>query len=480
MRNRLLSSVFGPSLLRRLVLTQVVLTAFLWLGALFWLSSLLKQERAQEDLVSARKGAAIAFELAASGKLSDQEFAAIVKRFDEFAQVGIPLDGQGEGVPIASTAKVFIHQADRQIYASTGAPTEPRVQAQNQIVVVQIGTDSWNYFQQIDLATQTRFSALTSNSGAISFSPWSKSVFFAPLILLLPFVLLPGIFSIWLALRPWRRVGDEVEMKGPHDLTPLAFLPTQRELKPLTNAIDQLLEKLRMSNARESRFVADAAHELRTPLAAIHVHLQTLAARHPQSNDSALIETLLRSSDRASRLVVQLLALMRSDSNGNEIALKKIDFVTLLQDRLAVFSPMAKQKNVDLELALGQALSSDAVTEPNAMVDADQEGITSLVDNLIENAIKYSPVNSKVVVCIDFLRDDTCVLIVQDNGEGINPDHQTRVFDRFFRAPDQTHAGSGLGLAIVKSVADRLGATVTLDSAPGSGLTVRVVFNRSD
>jgi signal transduction histidine kinase len=479
MRNRLLSSVFGPSLLRRLVLTQVVLTAFLWLGALFWLSNLLKQERGQEDLVSARKGAAIAFELAASGKLSDQEFAAIVKRFDEFAQVGIPLDEQGEGVPIVSSAKVFIHQADRQIYASTGAPTEPRVQAQNQIVVVQIGSDPWNYFQQIDLATQTRFSVLTPSSGAISFSPWSKSVFFAPLILLLPFVLLPGIFSIWLALRPWRRVGNEVEMKGPHDLTPLTFSPTQRELKPLTKAIDQLLERLRMSNERESRFVADAAHELRTPLAAIHVHLQTLAVRRSASNDSALIETLLRSSDRASRLVVQLLALMRSDANGNEIALKPIDLVTLLQDRLAVFSPMAKQKSIDLELALGKALSGNSVADPIAMVDADQEGITSLVDNLIENAIKYGPVNSKVVVRIELRFDDKWELTVQDNGEGINAVHQARVFDRFFRAPDQTQAGSGLGLAIVKSVADRLGATITLDSAPRSGLTVRVVFNRS-
>jgi signal transduction histidine kinase len=476
MRSLFRLSLFGPSLLRRLVVTQVLLTACLWVAALFWLSHLLREERVQEDLVSARSGAAIAFEIAASGKLSDSEFGAIVKRFEEFSQVFIPLDTNGDGLPISPYAKVFVHRADRLIFSSLGAPIEPVVQAQDQIVQVTIGPEKWNYFQKTDQATRTRFSMLTPSSGAISFAPWSKSVFFAPLILLLPFVLLPGGFSIWLALRPWRRVGDEVQMKGPHDLSPLKFVPTQIELTPLTKAINQLLERLRISNARERRFVADAAHELRTPLAALHIHLQTLAARHQKTTDGELIEALLRSSDRASRLVVQLLALMRSDNDNCEVALKEIDLVNLLQERLANFSPLAKQKNVELELELGSALKNNPVDQPVACILADPEGLTSLVDNLIENAIKYSPVNSKVLAGIDRLESNKVVMTVQDSGQGIAIDDQTRVFDRFFRAPDQTQAGSGLGLAIVKSVAERLGAIVTLDSKPQCGLTVRVEF----
>lgn len=479
MRSLFRLSLFGPSLLRRLVVTQVLLTACLWVAALFWLSHLLRQERVQEDLVSARSGAAIAFEIAASGKLSDFEFGAIVKRFEEFSQVLIPLDKNGDGLPFSPSAKVFVHRADRLIFSSLGAPIEPVVQAQDQIVQVVIGPERWNYFQKTDQVTKIRFSVLTPNFGAISFVPWSKSVFFAPLILLLPFVLLPGIFSIWLALRPWRRVGDEVQMKGPHDLSPLAFSPTQIELTPLTKAINQLLERLRTSNARERRFVADAAHELRTPLAAIHIHLQTLAARHQKTSDVELIGTLLRSSDRASRLVVQLLALMRSDSDNYEIALKEIDLVNLLQDRLANFSPLAKQKDVELELELGPALKNNPADQPVAFILADLEGLTSLVDNLIENAIKYSPVNSKVLAGIDRFESNKVVMTVQDSGQGIALDDQARVFDRFFRAPDQTQAGSGLGLAIVKSVAERLGAIVTLESKPKSGLTVRVKFFRS-
>ncbi len=476
MRSLFSFSLFGPSLLRRLVVTQVLLTACLWVAALFWLSHLLREERVQEDLVSARSGAAIAFEIAASGKLSDSEFGAIVKRFEEFSQALTPIDANGDGLPISPFAKVFVHRADRLIFSSLGAPVEPVIQAQDQMVLVVIGAEKWNYFQKTDQATQIRFSMLTPSSGAISFAPWSKSVFFAPLILLLPFVLLPGVFSIWLALRPWRRLGDEVQMKGPHDLSPLVFAPTQIELTPLTKAIDQLLERLRTSNVRERRFVADAAHELRTPLAAIHIHLQTLAARHQKTSDVELIEALLRSSDRASRLVVQLLALMRSDNDNCEIALKEIDLVNLLQDRLANFSPLAKQKNVELELELGSALKNNPADQPVAFVLADPEGLTSLVDNLIENAIKYSPVNSKVLAGIDRFESNKVVMTVQDSGKGISLDDQTRVFDRFFRAPDQTQAGSGLGLAIVKSVAERLRAIVTLESKPQGGLTVRVEF----
>jgi signal transduction histidine kinase len=476
MRSLFKLSLFRPSLLRRLVATQVLLTACLWVAALFWLSHLLREERVQEDLVSARSGAAIAFEIAASGKLSDSEFRAIVKRFEEFSQALIPLDTNGDGLPISPFAKVFVHRADRLIFSSLGAPAEPVVHVQDQIVQVVIGPEKWNYFQKTDQATQTRFSMLSPSSGAISFAPWSKSVFFAPLILLLPFVLLPGIFSIWLALRPWRRVGDEVQMKGPHDLSPLKFAPNQIELTPLTKAINLLLERLRTSNARERRFVADAAHELRTPLAAIHIHLQTLAARHQKTTDVELTEALLRSSDRASRLVVQLLALMRSDNDNCEIALKEIDLVNLLQERLANFSPLAKQKNVELELELGPALKNNPVDQPVACILADPEGLTSLVDNLIENAIKYSPVNSKVLAGINRLESNKVVMTVQDSGEGIALDDQTRVFDRFFRSPDQTQAGSGLGLAIVKSVAERLGAIVTLESKPQCGLTVRVEF----
>jgi signal transduction histidine kinase len=460
--------IFGPSLMRRLTLTQILLTAVLWVCALLWLSSLLKEERETEDLVSARKGAAIAFEIAASSAISDAQFAAIAKRFDEFQQADFPNESSEANGISTVNAKVFIHRGERLIYSSPGAPIEPKIKVQNEIVLVTVSGERMNYFQQTDAATQTRFSVLTLSSGAISFAPWSKSVLFAPLVLILPFILIPAMLSIWLALKPWRAVSREVAVKGPNDLTPISFSPKQAELKPVTLAINQLLERLRMSNERERRFVADAAHELRTPLASIRVLLQTLSARDGRPEDIEVIESLLRSSDRASRLVVQLLALMRSDIDKVDVPLKEVDLAALLQERLADLSPLAEQKNVELELEL------DGIS--SALVDADLEGLTSLIDNLVENAIKYSPKNSQVQVSLRALVDKRLVLTIRDFGEGIAKEHQQRVFDRFFRAPDQSQAGSGLGLAIVKSVADRLNATVGLEAASGGGVLVAVTF----
>jgi signal transduction histidine kinase len=460
--------IFGPSLMRRLTLTQIVLTAVLWVCALLWLSNLLKEEREAEDLVTARKGAAIAFEIAASSSISDAQFAAIAKRFDEFQQADFPKESSDANGISAVNAKVFIHRGERLIYASPGSPIEPNIKVQNEIVLVTVGGERMNYFQQIDEATRTRFSVLTLSSGAISFAPWNKSVLFAPLLLILPFILIPAMLSIWLALKPWRAVSREVAMKGPNDLAPLAYSPKQAELKPVTLAINQLLERLRMSNHRERRFVADAAHELRTPLASIRVLLQTLAARKIRPEDAEVIESLLRSSDRASRLVVQLLALMRSDIDKVDIPLIEIDLAALLQERLADLSPLAKQKSIEFELEIRE--------KAVALVDADLEGLTSLIDNLVENAIKYGPIGSKVQVSLQPLADNKWRLTVRDFGGGIADEHRQRVFDRFFRAPDQTQAGSGLGLAIVKSVADRLNATVSLKAADGTGVEAVVMF----
>jgi signal transduction histidine kinase len=263
-----------------------------------------------------------------------------------------------------------------------------------------------NYFQKTDTTTQPRFFILALSSGNIAFTPWSKGILFAPLVLILPFVLLPALLSIWLALRPWRKVGSEVAMKGPNDLSPLLFASQQYELKPLTLTISQLLERLRLCSDRERRFVADAAHELRTLLASIRVLLQTQAARLNRADDAELTDSLLRSRDRASRLVVQLLALMHSDIENTEAPMSSIDLVALLKEQLADFSPLAKQKRVDLELEVSRLLPSDSNKPMVAFINAEAEGLMSLVDKLIENAIRYSPLDSQVRVGVQMSADN--------------------------------------------------------------------------
>jgi two-component system sensor histidine kinase QseC len=183
---------------------------------------------------------------------------------------------------------------------------------------------------------------------------------------------------------------------------------------------------------------------------------------------------LLRSNDRAARLVGQLLQLMRSDAvSGNNLPVM-LSLDALVQDRLAMIEGLASARQVELELVCDDAQGPVPVL-------GERESLASMVDNLINNAIKYSPEGTTVTVHV--ARDgDHAVLSVSDRGPGIPPPLRERVFDRFFRNPEQTQSGSGLGLAIVKSVVDRHGGEVTLGDAAGGGLlaTVRLPLAEAD
>jgi two-component system sensor histidine kinase QseC len=261
-----------------------------------------------------------------------------------------------------------------------------------------------------------------------------------------------------------------METRAPDDLSPLQFKARHAELQPLTRSLDRLLARVRDGQQRERSFIADAAHELRTPLAAMRVHVEALQQRPLAEGDRHLLEGLGRSGERASRLVAQLLSLMRSDARRDAPGHGRLSLVALAQDRLAALAPLAQARDIDLEFSGAR----------EALIEGEREGLTSLLDNLIENAIKYSPAGAAVRVCVQTSMQDGRVraeLIVEDEGPGIAPEHRGRVFDRFYRAPDQSLPGSGLGLAIVRSVAERHGASLQLDNREhGPGLRVTVGF----
>jgi two-component system sensor histidine kinase QseC len=279
---------------------------------------------------------------------------------------------------------------------------------------------------------------------------------------------LPAWLSVRLALRPWRRVSGEIESRGPDDLSPLGFVPQHRELSPLTGAVNRLLVRLRSARLRESSFIADAAHELRTPIAAMRVHVEALLGHAPAERDRELLQGLLASNGRAARLVEQLLALTRSEAAADAHTVTIIDLEALAQECLAQMSPLAQAASVELELESGQA---DRAT---ANVRGHAESLRSLVDNIVGNAIKYSPPSGTVRVRLA-ASPASIQLSVTDEGPGIPIELRQRVFDRFFRVPDQRQAGSGLGLAIAKAVADSHGASLSLTEGEG-GCGLRVVL----
>jgi len=229
-------------------------------------------------------------------------------------------------------------------------------------------------------------------------------------------------------------------------------------------SINTLLQRVRDSTTRERSLIADAAHELRTPLAAMRVNVEALKAQSIDSGQRELMGNLLRSNDRATRLVGQLLQLMRSDAVSDAALPVALSLDALVQDRLAMIEGVAHARGVELELACAGEVP----------VLGERESLVSMVDNLVDNAIKYSP--RRTVVKVQVAREQGhAVLRVADQGPGIPPGLRERVFDRFFRSPGQTQSGSGLGLAIVKSVVDKHGGTVALETGAGGRGLLAVV-----
>jgi two-component system sensor histidine kinase QseC len=298
---------------------------------------------------------------------------------------------------------------------------------------------------------------------------WARGIVLLPILVSMPLLIIPAWLSVMIALRPFRRLAADVEKKGPHDLEPLSFQTRHRELRPLVKSINELLTRLREGAAREKRFIADAAHELRTPLAAMRINVEALRERSSEPKDVALLDGLVHSGDRATRLVSQLLSLMRSDASPENIKPQELKLDEIAQERLALLSGIARVREIELELD---------VSAPPVLVYGEREGLISLIDNLVENAIKYSPVRGTVTVRV--ATNSTGVeLTVTDTGPGIPAEYRDRVFERFFRMPDQPQSGSGLGLSIVRTVSDHHSATVSLEEPANQlGLCVRVRFAR--
>lgn len=290
-----------------------------------------------------------------------------------------------------------------------------------------------------------------------------------PLVLLLPVLVLCMAWIVRNGLRPLRFVTTEVQQRDARSLAPLSVDHLPLEIEPLVGELNRLLSRLSAAFAAQRDFVADAAHELRSPLTSLRLHLQLLdrapdsAARHEAR------EMLGAGVERAIHLVEQLLTLARSDPQepGPELTSEAIE--PIAAQALSDCHALALARNIDLSLQ----------ATPRLQVRGDREALRILVRNLIDNAVRYTPPGGIVrVSCLS--EDDGSVLLeVMDSGAGIAAADRERAFDRFYRLSSQ-QIGTGLGLAIVKAIAERHDATITLDSAapdaPLGGLRARVRF----
>lgn len=264
------------------------------------------------------------------------------------------------------------------------------------------------------------------------------------------------------------RVAEEVANRAPTYLEPVNLKNVPEEIKPVIDELNQLFHRLQDGFDREKRFAADAAHELRTPLAAIKAQAQVaLNATKLEEKDSAL-EKLIASVNRSTHVVQQLLTMSQLvPEAGTMNDLVKIDLAKLTQELLSTLAQTAVDKQIDLEFE--SDLASQKFT-------GNATAINILIRNLVDNAIRYTHEGGRVVVSVYAVKNDV-ILKVSDNGPGIPDKLRSRVFERFFRIIGNKSQGSGLGLGIVQQICDLHHAKVTLESPKtGTGLIVTVYF----
>jgi signal transduction histidine kinase len=300
-----------------------------------------------------------------------------------------------------------------------------------------------------------------------------------PLLVLLPALAAAMAWVVGESLAPLRRVAAEVQRRDVHSLEPLASAPLPEEIAPLVDQLNRLLGRVDAAFAAQRAFVADAAHELRSPLTAVRLQLQLLD-RAPDSTARAQARTELGIAvERAIHLVSQLLALARNEPQDVRAQdLVAVSLRAVATEALAEMHTLAVARRIDLSLETEATVEVDATADT---VRGDREALRILVRNLVDNAVRYTPEGGRVQLLIraagivtDGLGGPQ--LDVCDSGPGIPPAERDHAFDRFHRRASAPEGGCGLGLAIVKAVAERHGARVTLGEAPAGGLRVTVVF----
>jgi two-component system sensor histidine kinase QseC len=273
-------------------------------------------------------------------------------------------------------------------------------------------------------------------------------------------------FGVGRGLAPLERMNQELGRRAPDFLEPLDSTGAPTEVRPLVDSLNRLLGRVQATLEQERRFTADAAHELRTPLAALKTQAQVAQGAAEATERGRALDHVIAGCDRAAHLVEQLLTLARLDPERVGERHAQVELRDLAAQVVAELAPLALAKGIDIALAEG----------PSETVAGDPLMLAVLLRNLVDNAIRYIPAGGEVSVAIE--RDGRDVhLIVNDDGPGIAPDERARVGQRFYRILGSGETGSGLGLSIVKRIAELHNAAVAVgEGRGGRGLRVSVSF----
>lgn len=339
-----------------------------------------------------------------------------------------------------------VYHGDQQVAHSANAPTTPLAERHpgEQVEGFQtrdIDGVTWRVFsahgRERDI--QVHVGEQIASRSAILWALLRSTLW--PMLLALPVLALVTWWAVKQAVAPLRELRLTLAHREPAELTPIVLHRAPEEMMPMLDALNALFDRIQALMDSERRFTADAAHELRTPIAAIRTQAQVALAEADEALRQHALLSTLEGCDRAARLVEQLLTLSRLET-GATPALARLDLNSLVQRVMADAAPQAIQKQQTIELEAQQACT----------VTGDATLLSVLVRNLVDNAIRYSPPGADVRVQLTQERDAP-TLVVEDSGPGLSPEDLQRIGERFFRVMGTGESGSGLGWSIAQRIA---------------------------
>lgn len=288
------------------------------------------------------------------------------------------------------------------------------------------------------------------------------------MVLIYPFLGLLIWFIVGRGLKSIDTTTIELKARDRNRLTPISLADVPVEITPLIKELNRLFDRLSDAFFREKRFAADAAHELKTPLAAISTQAQVaLQSKNPEVQKQA-IEKLLLSVERSTHVITQLLTLSRMVPESSINEQKTVNILSIAREAIADIVPAAVQKNINIELI---------AHDEQYTVEGNGTSLSIMIRNLVDNAVKYTQSGGAVIVSLKQDKD-TITFQVADNGPGVPSDLKNRIFERFFRVIGSKETGSGLGLSIVKQIVDIHHGTIHIIETQEPGLTIAITLKK--
>lgn len=349
---------------------------------------------------------------------------------------------------------------------STTAPREALTDQTKGFSDRRIDGRSWRIYSKVDERHRHRILVAESYEARNAVGKELAKHLLTPLVVALPTLALGLVLLMRQRFKPLQRLANSIGQRSPDRLDPIAAADVPNEIQPIIEQTNRLLQRVSDSIEQERRFTADAAHEIRTPLAVIRTYAQVAAAAAEHDERTRALTSVVQATDRATHLLAQLLTMARLDNDTLTRHFVNCDLRKIAVDVIAEITPQALEKKVEVMLDEGQA----------AWVRGEPALLAVLLRNLIDNAIRYSPAETFVAVTIK-LADGEVRLTVSDQGPGIPESERERVLSRFTRLGGSEASGSGLGLSIALRIAQLHGASLVLQDGPGQyGLSVCASF----